>query len=90
LGLLGGSAAELDLGRLLMKRHRLCGLVMRSRNLSERVELTQRFMRELWPALDAGQLSPLLDQVLPWADVVAAHARMERNLNTGKIVLRLP
>lgn len=89
VGLLGGASAALDLGRLLMKRQRLCGLVMRSRSLSEKIELVARFQRELWPALDAGALSPRVDQVLPLAQVAAAHTRMEQNLNVGKIVLRL-
>jgi putative PIG3 family NAD(P)H quinone oxidoreductase len=89
VGLLGGAAAPLDLSRILMKRQRICGLVMRSRKLPERIELVRRFERELWPALDAGVLSPCIDQVFPLADVAAAHARMERNLNVGKIVLTL-
>lgn len=89
VGLLGGASAPLDLGRVLMKRQRICGLVMRSRSLSEKIELVARFQRELWPALDAGALSPRVDQVLPLAEVAAAHSRMEQNLNVGKIVLRL-
>jgi putative PIG3 family NAD(P)H quinone oxidoreductase len=89
VGLLGGAAAPLDLGRILMNRQRLCGLVMRSRSLAEKIELVQRFQRELWPALDAGTLSPRLDQIFPLSEVVSAHGRMERNLNTGKIVLQV-
>ncbi len=89
VGLLGGAAAPLDLGRILIKRQRLSGLVMRSRSLPEKIELVARFERELWPALDAGTLSPSLDQIFPLADVATAHQRMEQNLNTGKIVLRV-
>jgi putative PIG3 family NAD(P)H quinone oxidoreductase len=89
VGLLGGAAAPLDLGRILMRRQRICGLVMRSRSVAEKVELVQRFERELWPALDAGQLEPSLDQIFPLSDVAAAHARMEQNLNSGKLVLRV-
>ena len=89
VGLLGGAAAPLDLARILMKRQRICGLVMRTRSTAEKIELTARFQRELWPALDSGALSPQLDQSMPLSDVAAAHARMEQNLNTGKIVLRV-
>jgi NADPH:quinone reductase-like Zn-dependent oxidoreductase len=89
VGLLGGAAAPLDLGRILMKRQRLCGLVMRSRSLAEKVELTRRFERDLWPALEAGALSPRVDRVFPLGDVALAHRHMEQNLNTGKIVLRV-
>ncbi|HYJ09093.1 MAG TPA: NAD(P)H-quinone oxidoreductase [Polyangiaceae bacterium] len=89
VGLLGGAAAPLDLSSILMKRQRICGLLMRSRNVAERIELVRRFERELWPALDTGVLSPCIDQIFPLADVALAHARMERNLNVGKIVLAL-
>lgn len=89
VGLLGGAAAPLELGRLLMNRQRICGLVMRSRSLAEKIELSARFERELWPALDSGALAPRVEQVLPLADVATAHARMEQNLNVGKLVLRV-
>jgi NADPH:quinone reductase-like Zn-dependent oxidoreductase len=89
VGLLGGAAAPLDLSRILMKRQRLCGLVMRSRSLAEKVELTRRFERELGPALEVGTLSPRLDRVFPLSDVAVAHRHMEQNLNTGKIVLQV-
>ncbi|HYQ14191.1 MAG TPA: NAD(P)H-quinone oxidoreductase [Polyangiaceae bacterium] len=89
VGLLGGATAQLDLGSVLMKRQRLCGLVMRTRSVSEKIELVERFERELWPALEAGALSPRLDQIFSLSEVAAAHARMEQNLNSGKIVLRV-
>lgn len=89
VGLLGGAAAPLDLSRILLQRQRICGLLMRSRSVTERIELVQRFERELWPALASGALSPRVDQVMPLADVAVAHGRMERNLNVGKIVLSL-
>jgi len=89
VGLLGGASATLDLGRMLMKRQRIGGLVMRTRSVAEKIELVARFQRELWPALERGTLSPQLDQIVPLSDVAAAHTRMEQNLNTGKIVLRV-
>ncbi len=89
VGLLGGAAAPLDLGRLLMRRQRVQGLVMRTRSVAQKAELVQRFERELWRALDGGQLRPSLDQIFPLSEVAAAHQRMEQNLNSGKIVLQV-
>lgn len=89
VGLLGGASAQLDLGSILRKRQQLRGLVMRTRSVSEKVELTQRFERELGPLLQAGALEPKLDRVLSLDDVALAHERMEQNQNTGKIVLRV-
>jgi tumor protein p53-inducible protein 3 len=89
VGLLGGASAKLDLARILMKRQRLCGLVMRTRSVAEKIELVARFERELRPALETGALSPRVDQVFDWREVAAAHTRMEQNRNIGKIVLRV-
>lgn len=89
VGLLGGTSAPLNLGHVLRKRQRICGLVMRTRSLAEKIELVERFERELWPALDTGALSPRLDQIFSLSEVAKAHGRMEQNLNSGKIVLRV-
>lgn len=89
VGLLGGASAELDLARILMKRQQLRGLVMRTRSTQEKGELTRRFERELWPALEAGALRPQVDRTFSLEEVAVAHQRMEQNLNTGKIVLRV-
>ena len=62
---------------------------MRTRSTAEKIELVQRFERELWPALDQGRLVPQLDQSLPLSEVAAAHLRMEHNRNAGKIVLQV-
>jgi putative PIG3 family NAD(P)H quinone oxidoreductase len=89
VGMLGGAVAPLDLSRILMKRQRICGLVMRSRSVAEKAELVARFERTLGPLLERGALSPRVDQVFALADVAAAHRHMEQNLNVGKIVLRV-
>lgn len=89
IGLLGGASAPLDLGRVLRLRQRVHGLVMRTRSLAEKIELVARFQRELWPALDRGELNPRIDATLPVELVAEAHSRMEQNQNVGKIVLQL-
>jgi putative PIG3 family NAD(P)H quinone oxidoreductase len=89
IGILGGASGTLDLGRLLMKRQQVRGLVMRSRSTAEKAEVVRRFERELFPALEDGRLAPRVDSVFPFEDVVSAHERMERNQSLGKLVLRL-
>ncbi len=89
IGVLGGAKAEVNLGKLLMKRHQILGLVMRSRPLVEKVAMTQRFIRESLPHFERGALRPVIDSVFAFEDVARAHERMEQNANTGKIVLSL-
>jgi tumor protein p53-inducible protein 3 len=89
IGVLGGPSAEVNLARLLMKRHQILGLVMRSRPVADKIAITQKFIRESLPLFADGRLRPVIDSVLPLADARQAHERMERNANVGKIVLRV-
>lgn len=89
IGVLGGAQASINLGRLLQKRQSLLGVVMRSRSVLEKVELTRAFVRTTLPLFADGRLRPLVDSVFPLADVARAHQRMEANENLGKIVLRV-
>jgi tumor protein p53-inducible protein 3 len=89
LGVLGGSKASIELGAVLSRRLRILGLVMRSRSVQEKIELTQRFLRRGLPLLQAGTVRPTVDRIFPLAEVHKAHEWMEQNLNRGKIVLRV-
>ena len=87
IGLLGGAKGELPLGALLPKRASLCGTVLRSRPLEDKAVLAQRVTRELLPLFERGALRPVVDSVMPMAEVQQAHQRMESNESFGKIVL---
>jgi tumor protein p53-inducible protein 3 len=89
VGLLGGGKAEIDLGRMLMRRQTLIGTVMRTRPLADKIAVVERFRREWLHRLTDGTLTPVVDSVVPLKDAALAHARMEANENVGKIVLRV-
>ena len=89
IGVLGGAQASVDFGRLLQKRQSLLGMVMRSRSMQEKIELTRAFVRTTLPLFADGRLKPLVDRVFPLSLVAQAHARMESNENFGKIVLAM-
>jgi tumor protein p53-inducible protein 3 len=89
IGMMGGTHAELNLAQLLMRRLQILGLVMRSRPLTDKIAITQTFIRESLPFLADGSLRPIVDCVLPLAEAAKAHDRMEANENFGKIVLKV-
>lgn len=89
VGLVGGANAEIDLRRLLQKRHSLLGLVMRTRALHDKIALVERFRRTWLDHLADGRLQPIIDSTFSLTQVARAHERMERNENIGKIVLRV-
>ncbi len=88
IGLVGGLRAELDLGRMLRKRARWFGSVLRARPLEEKAALARRFEAEIVPLFEDGRLRPVIDEVLPMESVGEAHRRMEANETFGKLVLR--
>jgi tumor protein p53-inducible protein 3 len=88
-GWLSGARVNLDLGVLIRKRLQILGIVMRSRSQADKIAMTLRFGREVLPRFESGELAPVVDCVMPWSDVQAAHARLESNANIGKIVLSM-
>ena len=96
LGFLQGATGELSLEPILRKRLEVIGTVMRTRSLEERIPLVAAFAAEVVPAFggsaarrpgdSAASLQPVVAQVFPFTDIVAAHAVMERDENFGKVV----
>jgi NADPH2:quinone reductase len=87
LGLLGGATASIPLSKLLAKRLAIYGSILRSRNALEKTALAQKARRDLLPLLEAGTVRPVVDRILPFEQVNAAHAALERGECVGKVVL---
>lgn len=89
LGFLQGATGELSLEPILRKRLEVIGTVMRTRSLEERIPLVAAFAAEVLPGFDGSTVSlrPVVAQVFSFAEIVAAHAVMERDENFGKVVL---
>ena len=89
IGLLGGSAAELNLGTVLGKSLRIIGTRLRARPLTEKILITREFKERFWPMFEQGRLQPVIDRVFPIEEAQAAHGLVRQNLNTGKVVLEM-
>src|SRR5258705_1611467 len=88
VGLTSGSRAELDMGMVLRKRLKMIGTTLRSRSLEEKIELARDVSTHVIPLFDVGKLRPVVDRVLPFGEIRAAHELMHSNQTFGKIVLR--
>jgi NADPH:quinone reductase-like Zn-dependent oxidoreductase len=86
-GIMSGVSAETSLATVLAKRLRIVGTTLRGRPLEEKILATRAFAHQVIPLLEQGKLNPVIDSVLPFDQVHEATERMERNENTGKIVL---
>ncbi len=87
IGLVGGLKAEINLGLAVAKRLELRGTVLRSRSVEEKAAATRSFAERVLPALESGEVVPVVDSIYGAAEVGEAHERMEANANFGKIVL---
>ena len=90
IGLLSGREATLDLGRLLVKRQKVIGTVLRARDVDDKGVIVGGVRNEVWPLVETGELVPIIDRVVPVTEVEAAHAAMRANENVGKILLAIP
>lgn len=89
IGLMGGRCAELDMGRMLMKRQRLIGSTLRARPPAAKGAILDALLAHVWPRLASGEIRPLIDRTWPITEAEAAHAHVERDANIGKVLLEV-
>ena len=89
VGLIGGSATEINLNTVMRNRLEIIGSVMRPQSIDEKIAITGRFVDRWLPELERGVLQPIIDTVFPLAEAAQAHEYMEANRNFGKIILRV-
>jgi NADPH:quinone reductase len=89
LATMGGAHAQIDLGKLMMKRLQVRGCTLRSRTLEEKLVVTHRFVTQALPLFASSQLVPVVEEVFPFADIAKAHIAMADNRNFGKLILQV-
>ena len=89
IGLQGGVKGELDLGRLLAKRAAVHATSLRARPAAEKAAIVAAVLAGVWPAVEAGEVRPVVDRVLPLDSAAEAHRLMEASTHVGKILLEV-
>lgn len=88
IGLMGGkTVASVDLGAMLRRRLTVTGSTLRARTVDEKGAIAEALRREVWPLLEAGRVTPVIDRTFPLDAAAAAHRLMESSEHIGKIVL---
>jgi NADPH:quinone reductase len=85
----GGFTAEINVGKLMVRRLTLTGSTLRPRSAAFKAALAAEITREAWPLVAEGSLRPLLHGVLPLEKAAQAHRAMEAGEVIGKIVLAI-
>ncbi|EFX04370.1 quinone oxidoreductase [Grosmannia clavigera kw1407] len=81
--------AGVNISPLLIKRVRIEGSSLRSRDLDYQSRLRDR-LADVLPGFHSGDLRIFVDRVLPWTEIVEAHKYMEANMSMGKIICTIP
>jgi len=77
-----------NLRPLMAKRANLHFSTLRTRSDEYKAGLVKRFNEEVMPGFESGELKPVVDCVFKMSEMAKAHEYMEKNENTGKIVIQ--
>jgi len=87
VGVPGGTAAQIDLRAMMLRRVTLRGTVLRGRPVQEKAVLTRAFEDQLLSFFSIGELKPVIHRVFQPEDAAVAHEVMASNENFGKLLL---
>ncbi|MCW2614045.1 MAG: NADPH:quinone oxidoreductase [Frankiales bacterium] len=87
IGMQGGVKGELDLGMLLGKRAAVHATSLRARPAQQKAAIVAAVREHVWPWVEAGDVRPVVDQVLPLERAADAHRVLEASTHVGKVLL---
>ncbi|KAJ4812139.1 Quinone oxidoreductase [Rhynchospora pubera] len=87
LGFQGGTTAELNLSPLLAKRLTIQAAGMRARSPENKAKIVKEVEKNVWPAIVAGKVKPIVYKTFPLAEAAEAHRLLETSSHVGKLLL---
>ncbi len=82
-----GAKSEINLWQVMLKRQAITGSTLRARDDDFKAEIARQLLENVWPLLEAGKITPVIDSIFRLADAGQAHARMAGNQHFGKLIL---
>jgi len=86
---LGGPCSELDMLDFFKRGVKLIGSTLRSRTSEVKARILADLEAKLWSSFASGAIKVAIHQALPMTMAEEAHAILQRQENTGKVVLTL-
>lgn len=87
VGMQQGRRGELDLGLLLTRRATVLGTTLRSRPPAEKARIVADVEERLWPAVERGEIRPVVHARIPLDEAERAHRLMASGEVFGKVLL---
>ena len=83
----GGVKSSLNAGLVLRRRLTVTGSTLRPRSVAFKAAIAQALRQHVWPLIASGRVRPVIYRTFDASEAAQAHALMESNQHTGKIVL---
>ncbi|MGB9375922.1 MAG: NAD(P)H-quinone oxidoreductase [Mycobacteriales bacterium] len=87
IGMQGGRRGEVDLGVLLSKRGSITAATLRHRTAEEKAQVVAGVRREVWPLIESGRVTAVIDRRMPLREAAEAHRIVEAGEHVGKVLL---
>ena len=84
---LGGVTSELNMLDFFKRGVKLIGSTLRSRTSKMKAEILAGLEKQLWKSFSSGDIKVIIHKALPIEQAAEAHAILQNNENTGKVVL---
>ncbi|RLN09606.1 hypothetical protein C2845_PM11G22570 [Panicum miliaceum] len=87
IGFQGGAVAEVNLQAVLSRRLTIQAAGLRGRSLANKAQIVSEVEKNVWPAVTAGKVKPVIYKTFPLSEAAEAHRLMEASTHVGKILL---
>ena len=84
-----GSKVPLDCTLVQDRMAIVTGSRLRPRPIEEKGRLTAAVRKAVWPLIEEGRFTPVIDSTFPLAEVARAHQRLESGAHVGKVLLTM-
>jgi putative PIG3 family NAD(P)H quinone oxidoreductase len=89
IGFQGGTTAEIDLSVLLRKRAAVISTSLRGRPAEEKAAIVAAVREHVWPLVESGRVTPVIDATYPLARAADAHRKLDASTHIGKVLLEI-
>lgn len=89
IAFLSGPKAEINFALVMAKRLTITGSTLRPQSDAAKAAIAEELRAKVWPLIEAGTVTPVMDSEYALEDAAKAHAHMESSQHIGKIVLKI-
>ena len=89
IGVARGSETTIDIRKLMNRRARVGGSLLRPRSLTFKREVAEALEERVWPLISAGQIRPVVHRSFGLQQANDAIAFLEERRQIGKVILQI-